>query len=325
MEWTSARIRLLREVGLCLSQEEFAKKTGFAKRTIGNAERGAHPPGLALRRALDHALESASDAQRDRFRSAIAAHSGTGPVVHDTSPTAPVSLQPAQTSLPHDVVASRSAARTKVLLDTVGPSTDTILHYFPPAHAVDRLNDFLSSSSRVYVMKGPPGCGKTRLMYYFAETLATRVGFQLHSVDSWDMRNLNVAAEILRYASIAAGEDALLAFEQASAASDQQLLVVLDGIKAQDQFNDIGRQLDGILRQVTVETLKFLLVIRTPPDIDLSTYPVLSASVHEPRGQAPGASYRISPWNAPEAEDVWNRSRGAGDPAFSELPSSIQQ
>lgn len=40
------RIRRLREVGLCLSQEEFASVLGFAKRTIGNAERGAHPPSL---------------------------------------------------------------------------------------------------------------------------------------------------------------------------------------------------------------------------------------------------------------------------------------
>lgn len=30
MEWTGARIRMLREVGLCLSQEQFAKKAGFA-------------------------------------------------------------------------------------------------------------------------------------------------------------------------------------------------------------------------------------------------------------------------------------------------------
>lgn len=57
MEWTPARIRLLREVGLCLSQDAFASTLGFAKRTVGNAERGTHPPSLGLRRALDHALE----------------------------------------------------------------------------------------------------------------------------------------------------------------------------------------------------------------------------------------------------------------------------
>jgi len=46
MEWTPARIRLFRETGLCLPQDKFAKELGFDKRTIGNAERGAHPrPG----------------------------------------------------------------------------------------------------------------------------------------------------------------------------------------------------------------------------------------------------------------------------------------
>jgi DNA-binding XRE family transcriptional regulator len=67
VEWTPARIRLLRAAGLSLSQDEFATALGFTKRTVGNAERGVHPPSLALRRALDQAWEKAPDAQRDRF------------------------------------------------------------------------------------------------------------------------------------------------------------------------------------------------------------------------------------------------------------------
>lgn len=319
-------MRLLREVGLCQSQDAFAKALGFAKRTLGNSERGTHPPSLALRRALDLALENASDAQRDRFLAAIAAHNGADLVVHGADAPVPVNPQRAPTpASPHEVFASRSSTRTKILLDTLRVSTNTALHYFPSAESIDRLKDFLSSSSRVYVTKGPPGCGKTRLMYHFAEKLAATVNFQLHSVDSWDIRHVNVAAEILRYSSIAAGDDSLLTLEQATAGSRQQLLVVLDGVKSQDHFNDIGGQLDAILRQVTVETLRFLVVIRTPPDIDMSAYPVLAASVHEPRGQKPGTSYYISTWNASDAEEAWNRSRGADDPAFSDLPSSIQR
>jgi DNA-binding XRE family transcriptional regulator len=65
------RIRRLREIGLCLSQDDFATALGFVKRTVGNAERGVHPPSLALCRALDQALEKASDAQRDRFLAAL--------------------------------------------------------------------------------------------------------------------------------------------------------------------------------------------------------------------------------------------------------------
>jgi transcriptional regulator with XRE-family HTH domain len=70
MEWTAARISRFRAVGLCLPQDKFARALGFTKRTIGNAERGAHPPSLALRRALDQALQKASDIQRDRFLAA---------------------------------------------------------------------------------------------------------------------------------------------------------------------------------------------------------------------------------------------------------------
>lgn len=33
-----------------MSQPRFAKELGFAARTIGNAERGTHPPSLAARR-----------------------------------------------------------------------------------------------------------------------------------------------------------------------------------------------------------------------------------------------------------------------------------
>ena len=82
VEWTPTRIRLLRAAGLCLSQDEFAAELGFTKRTVGNAERGAHPPSLALRRALDQAWEKASDAQRDRVLAATAA-----PAIHETNPT----------------------------------------------------------------------------------------------------------------------------------------------------------------------------------------------------------------------------------------------
>ncbi|MBV8540545.1 MAG: hypothetical protein JO063_06500 [Pseudonocardiales bacterium] len=72
MEWTAVRIRLLRDVGLCQSQHDFARTPGFAKRTIGNAERGATHPGLALR----HALDKTSDVQRDRFLAAVTTDCG---------------------------------------------------------------------------------------------------------------------------------------------------------------------------------------------------------------------------------------------------------
>lgn len=77
MEGTPARIRLLRDVAFCQSQDGFAKTLGFDKRTIGKAERGTHAPGLALRRALDQAFHRMSDIQRDRFLAAVAAECPT--------------------------------------------------------------------------------------------------------------------------------------------------------------------------------------------------------------------------------------------------------
>jgi transcriptional regulator with XRE-family HTH domain len=87
VEWTPATIRQFRQVGLCLPQDKFATKLGFAERTIGNAERGTHPPSLAPRRALDHALEKATDAQRDRFLAAVAGDNAAAPALRGTNPT----------------------------------------------------------------------------------------------------------------------------------------------------------------------------------------------------------------------------------------------
>ncbi|MGH3772170.1 MAG: hypothetical protein ACRDRW_12370, partial [Pseudonocardiaceae bacterium] len=84
VEWTVATIRRFREVGLCLPRDKFASELGFAKRTVGNAEHGTHSPSLGLRRALDDALEKATDAQRDRF---LAADRGATPAVRGTNPT----------------------------------------------------------------------------------------------------------------------------------------------------------------------------------------------------------------------------------------------
>ncbi|MGH3853112.1 MAG: hypothetical protein ACRDR6_06360 [Pseudonocardiaceae bacterium] len=84
MEWTPATIRRFREVGLCLPRDKFAKELGFAKRTIGNAEHGATSPSLALRHALDHALEKATDAQRNRF---LTADHNSAPASRGTDPT----------------------------------------------------------------------------------------------------------------------------------------------------------------------------------------------------------------------------------------------
>ena len=92
---------MLRDVGLCQSQSDFAKTLGFTKRTIGNVERGAHPPSLALRRALDHALDNASDIQRDRFLAAVAADQGTATLMHSSVGREPLGSHTSQVSALH--------------------------------------------------------------------------------------------------------------------------------------------------------------------------------------------------------------------------------
>ncbi|MGH3832519.1 MAG: tetratricopeptide repeat protein [Pseudonocardiaceae bacterium] len=125
MEWTAATIRRFREVGLCLPRDKFAKELGFAKRTVGNAESGANSPSLALRRALDQALEKATDAQRDRFL----AHSlTTGPIVApqqvygQSNVLLPVVIDGRQVLLPLDAaaVAGRGLALAMNLAPSIG-------------------------------------------------------------------------------------------------------------------------------------------------------------------------------------------------------------
>lgn len=72
-------MRLFHEVGLCLSQNDFAQVVGSRSGQWATAERGVHPASLSLRRALDRALEQASDAQRDRFLAAVTAADSPAP------------------------------------------------------------------------------------------------------------------------------------------------------------------------------------------------------------------------------------------------------
>ncbi len=218
-----------------------------------------------------------------------------------------------------------SASRTRTLLKAVRATPGPSLHYVPPVGATSRVRAFLASSCRVYTVKGVPGCGKTRWAYHVTEELSASADFQLHSVDSWQIDSLDLAAEILRYASIARGDDPLLQLEHASALLCRPCLVIIDGLKSQQEMNHVGRQIDRVLRQVVAENLRLLLIVRTPPDVEVSTYPLLTASVFQPRATRPGASYWMSPWELSEARDVWNRSREPGIPAFSDLPLSIQR
>ncbi|MFH9863015.1 orotidine 5'-phosphate decarboxylase / HUMPS family protein [Streptomyces sp. NPDC017202] len=223
-------------------------------------------------------------------------------------------------------VATESMVRTRSLIASISSYAPVDLAYRPPSDAISVLRAFLDSSSRVFVVKGPPGSGKTALTYHLADQMGLDVSFQLHSADSWDLPRFELAAEILRYASVPRSDDALLTLEQAGVRLDRPCVVVVDGIASQSRFDAVARQVDRILRQVTVPALRFLLVVRTPPDIEMSAYPVLSATVHGQSGARPrGTSYELVPWSTAEARAAWNRSRKPGEASFSELPAAVRQ
>ncbi|MEU0558747.1 hypothetical protein [Dactylosporangium sp. NPDC006015] len=87
----------------------------------------------------------------------------------------------------------------------------------------------------------------------------------------------------------------------------------------------LAAQLEMILRQVTEPRMKFMLVVRTPPDLALTTYPVLAASIFEPAAHDPGVSFRLAPWRHEQACQVWESAEGEHQTPFTDLPPSVQQ
>ena len=216
-----------------------------------------------------------------------------------------------------------SAERTMILSNSI-QRRGRRLHYLPNLVAVDHFRAFIASRSRVYVIKGPAGSGKTRLVSHLATKLANEVDFQLHPLDSWDITSVDLAVEILRYASIPHGEDALLTLEGASTKLSRPCVVIVDGISTQAQLDRIGRQIDSILRQVTAERFRFILAIRTPPDIGLFPYPILAASLYELSRQFLDTSCLITRWDERTAKEAWELSREDNDPHFTDLPESVR-
>ena len=224
----------------------------------------------------------------------------------------------------HQGLGARSAQRSGSLVAAVRARGGQ-LAFDAPVTAVDGLRRFVESTARVYVVKGPPGCGKTTMVSRLAAELAGEVDCQLHAVETWPLGQLDLPLQVLRYASVPSGQDALLTLERQAADLGRILLVVIDGIGSREQIHEVGRQLDMVLRQVTQTRLRFVLVVRTPPELDLTAHPVLAASVHEPNPHDAGVSYRVAPWQPDQAREVWDAGREPGQPAFADLPPAVQQ
>jgi hypothetical protein len=87
--------------------------------------------------------------------------------------------------------------------------------------------------------------------------------------------------------------------------------------------DELGAHLERVLRQIATQRLRFLLVVRTPPEAELSQFPVLAASVYEADSDRPGTSGVVSRWSMGEAARAWSSATMDSSVAFSDLPASL--
>lgn len=295
--WTPYEVKLLRDLQH-LSQRAFAHRLGYAQSTVVGWERTERTTPLhhETTEVLDVELTRLAAEQRemfDRERGLSPGRLGAG-----------------------------SAARTTALLTAIA-DTSRPLPYIAPDDAVNATSDFLLSTARALLVTGPAGTGKTCLTRHLAHHFADQADFQLLTVDSVAPATAELAADILRYASIARGDDALLTLEEHSSRLSRPCIVVIDGLATQEAFSTIGRQIELILRQVITRSLRFLLTVRTPPAIETTAHPVLHASLHQqatsPRDIA--TTQQLTPWSAAQARAAWN---DAATSPFDALPPGVQ-
>ncbi|QIZ37048.1 orotidine 5'-phosphate decarboxylase / HUMPS family protein [Saccharopolyspora sp. ASAGF58] len=297
--WTPREVKALREAQH-LSQRAFAGHLGFAHSTVANWE---NPHRKALhhetREVLNREFDGLSDEVRDRFDRRLGHAAGK--------------------------LGAGSTVRTAMLLDSLSGDTASPLPYRPPPDAVGGVRAFLSSSMRVLLLKGAAGTGKSQLTHYLTRHFAEQADFQLLTVESWDLTGVDVAVEILRYASIPRGHDALLTLETSCQSLSRPCVVVIDGISSHHEFAVIGRQVDAILRQVTAPSLRFLITVRTPPVPETTAYPLLHATLFTATGKI-GDTHRteLTPWTSAEAQNRWDQARSTEVPPFERLPAGIR-
>lgn len=309
-----------------LTQRELANQLHVERSYIAHSESGRMLPPARFWDSADQLL-GARGALRElsaQARVSPSAVVGAEPDPDDWRPFAASSDQPSRGGARFD---ERSRRRTLEISRQFDAHASTSrLPYLEPVDKVGEVREFLDrAGQRVHLLTGVAGSGKSRLVAHLCRKLDALACFQLHSMADWERTGATLVDEILRYASTDPRHDALLTLERACADLDRPCLVVVDGIASQQNFTQIATELERILRQVTTPLLRFLLVVRTPPDVEFSAFPVLAASVYETAGRRTGTARTVARWTEAEAAHAWALATGESESSFAELPAALRK
>ena len=299
LTWSPHEVKVLREAQH-LSQRSFAEHLGFAQSTVANWEKATRDGTLhhETREVLNRELESLSAEHRERFDRRCSVSPGK--------------------------LGAGSSRRTRHIIDSLGDVVSP-LPYYAPASAVEAFLSFLSSATRVFLLSGPAGTGKTQLTHHLAGQVATDADLQIFAVTEWPDEHVDLASESLRYASIPPGQDALLTLEEHCAGLSRPCVIVIDGVANDHDFAFIGRQIEAILRQVRTPYLRFLIAVRTPLAVETTAYPLVHANIYaSTKSPSARSSVELVQWTPAEARSLWDQARTEQTPPYDQLPSGIQ-